>query len=837
MRRRGRPGRRLHRVRRFSGSPAATSSGHKVSGGNITFAEVPGAPPNYIFPMDSLAYYSTNNLAQFQYLMWRPLYWIGDHSQIVVNQPLSLAAAPVYSRGNTVVTINLKHYLWSDGKPVTSRDVVFWINLLKANKVNWGEYAPGFFPDDVTKVAAPSSSQVVLTLNGPVNPQWFTESELTQISPLPQHAWDKTSATGKIGNYDTSTSGARAVYKFLASESTQLRTYATNPLWQVVDGPWKLSSFSPSGLAKFVPNSTYSGPVKASAASFTEVPYTSESAEYDALRAGQLSYGYVPFTDVAQKGLIQSQGYQVAPWYLWSMNIIPINFHNPTVGHLFQQLYVRQAMQSLIDQRQYVSAVLHGNGAVDNGPVPTLPQTDFLTPLLRQGPYPYSVARAKSLLSQHGWTVKPGGTSTCAKPGSGSGRVRGGHLRRPGPVHEPRVQRGPARSQPGDAGVQIGLSLVGIQLNLSQQPTGDIFSTITPCSPSAAACKWQMAYWGNGWEFAPDYYPSGEVAFSTGAIGNWGSYSDATMDSKIKATTTQPGSTVFQDWANFTAQQLPMLFMPLSASQISAIKTSLGGAAPQPSAGLPSPRRAGTSPGDHLILRRLWHSLLVVIGVTIVTFILLHLLPGGPARAILGPRATPAAIAVFNRVNGFDQPIYVQYWDWIVRLVHGNLGYSYKLNQSVASLIADRLPKTILLVGLANLAALIIAVPLGLLQASRRNKAFDYAVTGGAFIFYSMPLFWLSLLLVIVFSIDLRWFPPEAPQGDLTQVLADPAGLVLPVASLTLITVALFSRYMRSSAIDSLTQDYVRTAQAKGVSEARLLRKHILRNSLLPTSR
>ena len=179
------------------------------------------------------------------------------------------------------------------------------------------------------------------------------------------------------------------------------------------------------------------------------------------------------------------------------------------------------------------------------------------------------------------------------------------------------------------------------------------------------------------------------------------------------------------------------------------------------------------------IIRRLWHSLLVVIGVTIVVFILLHLLPGGPARAILGPRATPAAIAVFNRVNGFDQPIYVQYWIWIDHLVHGNLGYSYKLNQSVASLIADRLPKTVLLVGLANLAALIIAVPLGLLQASRRNKAFDYAITGGAFIFYSMPLFWLSLLLVIVFSIDLRWFPPEAPQGDLMQVLANPAGLVL----------------------------------------------------------
>src|ERR1700733_1442886 len=165
-------------------------------------------------------------------------------------------------------------------------------------------------------------------------------------------------------------------------------------------------------------------------------------------------------------------------------------------------------------------------------------------------------------------------------------------------------------------------------------------------------------------------------------------------------------------------------------------------------------------------LRRTGQAVITVLVVTIVTFILLHLLPGGPARAILGPRATPAAIAVFNRVNGFDQPIWVQYWDWIVRLLHGNLGYSYKLNQSVASLIADRLPKTILLVGLANLAALIIAVPLGLLQASRRNKAFDYAVTGGAFIFYSMPLFSLSPMRVIVFSSALRLFPPEAPQGD-----------------------------------------------------------------------
>ena len=567
------------------GGSSSSGGGSPATGGTAVFAESPGAPPSSIFPFVDPSDNQVNNTVQFQYLMYRPLYWQGSGSSPDIDYNRSLAQKPVYD-GNKVV-VNLKGYSWSDGEKMTSADVMFFMNMFEAEKVKYALYVAGEFPDNVTSYQATGPEQVTFTLNKTYSSDWFTGDQLFMITPLPK-AWDKTSdsAAAGSGGCETDVSKCDAVYNYLDAKNKQVSGYATDPVWQVVDGPWKLSSFSPSGLAKFVPNSTYSGPVKASAASFTEVPYTSESAEYDALRAGQLSYGYVPFTDVAQKGLIQSQGYQVAPWYLWSMNIIPINFHNPTVGHLFQQLYVRQAMQSLIDQQQYVSAVLHGNGAVDNGPVPTLPQTDFLTPLLRQGPYPYNVARAKSLLTQHGWTVKPGGTSTCAKPGSGSGQcgagISAGQALSMNLVYSAGL---PEVSQEMQA-YKSALSLVGIQLNLSQQPTGDIFSTITPCSPSAAACKWQMAYWGNGWEFAPDYYPSGEVAFSTGAIGNWGSYSDAAMDSKIKATTTQPGSTVFQDWANFTAQQLPMLFMPLSASQISAIKTSLGGAAPQPSAGL-----------------------------------------------------------------------------------------------------------------------------------------------------------------------------------------------------------------------------------------------------------
>jgi peptide/nickel transport system substrate-binding protein len=568
-------------------SPSNPSGGGKpVKGGDVTFAEAPGTPPNYIFPLDSLEFFTTNNINQFQYLMWRPLYWIGNGSDVTMNESLSLANAPVYSHGGTVVTINLKPYKWSDGKPVTSRDVVFWINLLKANKLVWGEYAPGYFPDDVTKVTTPSDSQVVLTLDGPVNEQWFTQSELSQISPLPQHAWDKTSENGKIGDYDTTTAGAKAVYKFLDSQAKQLSTYDSNPLWHVVDGPWQLTSFNPSGTAKFTPNKSYSGPVKPKISSFTEVPFTSEAAEYNALRAGQLTYGYVPPTDIAQKSLIESQGYHVDPWYLWSMNILPINFNNPTVGPMFRQLYVRAALQSLIDQKQYVSAILKGYGAVENGPVPTLPDNPYLTPLMRGGPYKYSVARAKSLLSQHGWTVRPNGLSTCAKPGTGAGQCGAG-IAKGAPLSFNLGYAAGINSVDQEMQAwKSALSLVGIRLNLAQQPANDLYSTMVPCSPHSAACKWQMAYWGGGWQFAPDYYPSGEVAFSTGAIGNWGSYSSKQMDSKIDETTTKNGLSVFHDWADFTTKQLPMLFMPLQPNQISAIKANLAGAHPQPSAGL-----------------------------------------------------------------------------------------------------------------------------------------------------------------------------------------------------------------------------------------------------------
>ena len=235
------------------------------------------------------------------------------------------------------------------------------------------------------------------------------------------------------------------------------------------------------------------------------------------------------------------------------------------------------------------------------------------------------------------------------------------------------------------------------------------------------------------------------------------------------------------------------------------------------------------------ITRRIGQAVIVLVGVTIIVFILRHLLPGSIARAIIGPRASQLQVAAFNRQYGLNRALPLQYLSFLDQLMHGNLGYSFKLNSSVDSIVLHDLPNDVLLVGVSLVLALVIAVPVGILQAVRRNKLTDHAATGISFLLYSMPSYLLGLLLIAVFAVHLRLLPAEAPQAStITGVMSDPAGLVLPIATLTLVTCALFSRYMRSSAIDSLAQDYIRTARAKGLGQGAILSRHLLRNSLIP---
>jgi peptide/nickel transport system permease protein len=235
------------------------------------------------------------------------------------------------------------------------------------------------------------------------------------------------------------------------------------------------------------------------------------------------------------------------------------------------------------------------------------------------------------------------------------------------------------------------------------------------------------------------------------------------------------------------------------------------------------------------LVRRVSQSVAVLFIVTVVVFSILHFLPGSPARAMLGIRATPGAIAAFNNANGYNRALPVQYLLYIDRLVHGNLGFSYHFDQSVGSLLSLDLPKSAVLVGASYVLALVIAIPMGIAQALRREKVMDHALTAFSFVGYAMPTFWLGILLVVWFSADLHLFPSEGPQGaTVGAALTNPGALVLPVATLTIVTVAQFSRFMRASAVENLLQDYIRTARAKGLSNWRMVTRHLLRNSILP---
>jgi peptide/nickel transport system permease protein len=234
------------------------------------------------------------------------------------------------------------------------------------------------------------------------------------------------------------------------------------------------------------------------------------------------------------------------------------------------------------------------------------------------------------------------------------------------------------------------------------------------------------------------------------------------------------------------------------------------------------------------LIRRFLQTIFVTVIVTIITFVLLHLVPGGEVRSILGARASPQEIAIDSRAWGFDQPLYVQYGKWLWQLLHGNFGFDLKDNAPVSTLMWAVLPRTVVLAFIGTGVGLLIGVPLGIFQAVRRYSVIDHAVTGISFIGYGTPTFFVGLLLVQWLAVDLHIFPPFAPQAtSVGGILADPVALVLPVATYAFVAFALWSRFMRSSVLDNIVQDYVRTARAKGASEKRVMWGHIFRNSLI----
>jgi peptide/nickel transport system permease protein len=222
----------------------------------------------------------------------------------------------------------------------------------------------------------------------------------------------------------------------------------------------------------------------------------------------------------------------------------------------------------------------------------------------------------------------------------------------------------------------------------------------------------------------------------------------------------------------------------------------------------------------------------------ILTFLLLHMEPGNVARAILGNgvHVSQLRLAMFDNLYGLNKPLYAQFGLYLQQLAHGNLGVSYVSLQPVSTLIAQRLPRDIVLVGLSTLVALVIGVPTGIYQALRHNLVMDDMLAGTWFTLYAAPDFMEALLLIALLCVELHVLPPTFPGGitSIGGLFSNWQALVLPVAVLSINSVAGFSQYVRSTAIQTLAEDYIRVSRAKGLSERLVVTRHVLRNSLLP---
>lgn len=235
------------------------------------------------------------------------------------------------------------------------------------------------------------------------------------------------------------------------------------------------------------------------------------------------------------------------------------------------------------------------------------------------------------------------------------------------------------------------------------------------------------------------------------------------------------------------------------------------------------------------VLKRILIALPVLVGITVIDYVIMCM-AGSPLEMMQGPRITEAAIAAKEAALGLDQPVYIQYFTWLGELLHGNLGYSIKSYQPVSAMIASHLGPTLLLMGVSLLVSLLLAVPAGIYSAVHQYTKGDYAVVTASFLGSSVPGFFLSLLLIYVFTVKLGWLP----SGGMTTLGAEGSALdtaqhmVMPVMVLAFSMAGSNIRYIRSAVLEILQQDYLRTARAKGIGRFRVINKHALRNALVP---
>ncbi len=489
--------------------------------------------PNWFYPTESAAAYTDLN-GQMSAMLYVPLINVNSHDDIVFDN--AVADRITYNRSGTVYDIYLKPNLkWSDGRPVTSADVLFaWQVTDGASgtspKLPWqygGAQADGM-PYDWKSVVAKGPHEVVITTTQAVNPQWFIHNDISQLYPVPSFVWNK------------DPHNMVAELKFIQSVANS----PTNPVYDVVDGPFKFSGMVPNQYWAFVANPTYGAGPKATIRKLVFQYETSPDAAFAALKGGTVNVGFLPFSMYSTRS--QLSGDTLVPLYTFGYNYLqPDEMKNAAqVKAAFSNLYVRQALQMGINQPGIIRAFYDGFGVPENGPVPSKPRTSFYDAKLPTL-YPFNPAAGKKLLQAHGWRLVNG---VMTKDGVA---LKFTFLYASG-------------SNTDDAIAQYLKSTwaqEGIQVTLEQQQANTIF-TYNTSNPG----KWAMVWWGSGWTYVPDFYPTGGELFASGAVNDSMGYDNAKMNALIKETylpgTASQLTSRMDAYLLYADQQLPVLWMP-----------------------------------------------------------------------------------------------------------------------------------------------------------------------------------------------------------------------------------------------------------------------------------
>ncbi|MFS8197369.1 peptide ABC transporter substrate-binding protein [Streptomyces sp. CWNU-52B] len=555
---------------------SGTNDTSSASPDSINYALPANFTPNWILPIGTAAHLNTNNGSIAQSL-WEPLVaYDGSTGKIAWNKAGSVATDADFAADGKSVTVTLGKRSWSDGKPVTSRDVEFWFNLIKANKDQWASYNPGKAPDNWTSFKAVDDRHFTIAFDRTYNSQWMLANQLSLIKPLPQHAWDRTGASAEVSDADRTAAGAKKVWTYLNTAAKNISGYDSDPLWKTVSGPYTVKSFATSGKVVLAANTKYDGGEKPGIATVNLLPFTTADAEKNALRSGSVDYGYIEATDLDQKDRFTAQGYTVKPWSGWAITYMPYNFNNPAMGAVFKQLYARQAVQRSIDQSGLSKVIFNGTAVPGYGPVPQGQASDFVSPEQKDNPYPFSTKAARELLTGHGW-AEQGGVMVCTEPGTGDAQCGAGVDK--GTKFEMGVlsQSGSTVTDNMMSAIQSSLEKTGIKFSIKTAPVNSVLSQTPQCTAGQPACTWQLSFFGTAGSWYFSAFPTGDSLFQTGGGSNFGNYSNPEVDKLITASTTSTDSGAVRDYSAAVAEDLPVVWLPAPDYQISVVKNGLGG--------------------------------------------------------------------------------------------------------------------------------------------------------------------------------------------------------------------------------------------------------------------